>query len=83
MRYELKETGVESENFPLPSLFPKCLMIFSVTIMAVATGIFFLFPEKLVQIFSTESAIVAIGKYTFPVISISFVFAGFTLENAY
>ena len=57
----------------------KCSMIFSVAIMAVATGIFFLFPEKLVQIFSTESSIMAIGKYAFPVISISFVFAGLTI----
>ena len=57
----------------------KCSITFSVAIMAVATGIFFLFPEKLVQIFSTESAIVAIGKYAFPVISISFVFAGLTI----
>ena len=54
-------------------------MMFSVGIMAVATGIFFLFPEKLVQIFSTESAIVAIGNYAFPVISVSFVFAGLTI----
>ena len=54
-------------------------MIFSVAIMAVATGIFFLFPEKLVQIFSMESAIMEIGKYAFPVISISFVFAGLTI----
>ena len=57
----------------------KCSMTFSVAIMAVATGIFFLFPEKLVQIFSRESALVAIGKYAFPVISISFVFAGLTI----
>lgn len=57
----------------------KCSMIFSVTIMAVATGIFFLFPEKLVQIFSTKYAIVEIGKYAFPVISISFIFAGLTI----
>lgn len=57
----------------------KYSMIFSVAIMAVATGVFFLFPEKLVQIFSTDSAIVAIGKYAFPVISISFVFAGLTI----
>lgn len=57
----------------------KCSMIFSVGIMAMATGIFFLFPEKLVQIFSTEPAILAIGKYAFPVISISFVFAGLTI----
>ena len=57
----------------------KCSMTFSVAIMAVATGIFFLFPEKLVQIFSRESAIVVIGKYAFPVISISFVFAGLTI----
>lgn len=47
--------------------------------MAVATGIFFVFPEKLIQIFSTESAIVAIGKYALPVISISFIFAGLTI----
>ena len=57
----------------------KCAMTFSAAIMAVATGIFFLFPEKLVQIFSMESAILAIGKYAFPVISISFVFAGLTI----
>ena len=57
----------------------KCAMTFSAAIMAVATGIFFLFPEKLVQIFSTESTILAIGKYAFPVISISFVFAGLTI----
>ena len=57
----------------------KCSMIFSVIIMAVATGIFFRFPEKLVQIFSKGSAIVAIGKTAFPVISISFVFAGLTI----
>ena len=57
----------------------KCSMIFSVIIMAVATGIFFLFPEKLVHIFSKGSAIVAIGKTAFPVISISFVFAGLTI----
>ena len=57
----------------------KCSMIFSVIIMAVATGIFFLFPEKLVHIISKGSAIVAIGKTAFPVISISFVFAGLTI----
>ena len=54
-------------------------MTFSVAVMAVAAGIFFLFPEKLVQIFSTKSSIVAIGKYAFPVISINFVFAGLTI----
>ena len=54
-------------------------MTFSAAIMAVATGIFLLFPEKLVQIFSMESTILAIGKYAFPVISISFVFAGLTI----
>ena len=53
--------------------------MFSVGIMAVATGIFFMAPEKLIQIFSTGSAIVAIGKYAFPVISISFIFAGLTI----
>ena len=57
----------------------KCAMTFSAAIMAVATGIFLLFPEKLVQIFSMESTILAIGKYAFPVISISFVFAGLTI----
>ena len=57
----------------------KCSITFSVAIMAVATGIFFLLPEKLVQIFSAESSIVAIGKYAFRVISISFVFAGLTI----
>ena len=57
----------------------KCSIVVSVSIMAVATGIFFVFPEKLIQIFSTESAIVAIGKYALPVISISFIFAGLTI----
>ena len=57
----------------------KYSMLFSVSIMAVATGIFFLFPEKLIQIFSTQPAIVMIGKYAFPVISISFIFAGLTI----
>lgn len=57
----------------------KCAMTFSAAIMAVATGIFLLFPEKLVQIFSMESTILLIGKYAFPVISISFVFAGLTI----
>lgn len=57
----------------------KYSMAFSATIMALATGIFFLFPEKLIRIFSTEPAIVAIGKYAFPVISVSFVFAGLTI----
>ena len=57
----------------------KCAMMFSVAIMAVATGIFFMIPEKLIQIFSTEAAIVTIGKYAFPVISISFIFAGLTI----
>ena len=57
----------------------KYSMLFSVSIMAVATGIFFLFPEKLIQIFSAQPAIVSIGKYAFPVISISFIFAGLTI----
>lgn len=57
----------------------KCSIMFAVSIMAVATGIFFLFPEKLIHIFSVEPAIVAIGKYAFPVISISFIFAGLTI----
>ncbi|MGN0987134.1 MAG: MATE family efflux transporter [Otoolea sp.] len=57
----------------------KWSLMFSVSIMAVATGIFFMFPEKLIQIFSTESAIVTIGKYALPVISISFIFAGLTI----
>ena len=57
----------------------KWSMMFSGSIMTVATGVFFLFPKKLVQIFSTESAIMEIGKYAFPVISISFIFAGLTI----
>lgn len=57
----------------------KYSMLFSVSIMAAATGIFFLFPEKLIQIFSAQPAIVSIGKYAFPVISISFIFAGLTI----
>ena len=52
---------------------------FSVTIMSVAMGIFFVFPEELIRIFSAESEIVTIGKYALPVISVSFIFAGFTI----
>lgn len=57
----------------------KWSLMISSGIMAMATGIFFLFPEKLVQIFSAKSAIVEIGSYAFPVISISFIFAGVTI----
>ena len=57
----------------------KWSLLISSGIMEMATGIFFLFPEKLVQIFSTKSAIVEIGAYAFPVISISFIFAGVTI----
>ena len=57
----------------------KWSVVSSVSIMAVATGIFFLFPEKLIQIFSAEPGIITIGKYAFPVISISFIFAGLTI----
>lgn len=57
----------------------KYSILFSVGIMAAATGIFFLIPEKLVQIFSAEAAIVVIGTYAFPVISLSFLFAGITI----
>lgn len=41
----------------------KWSVLFSVSIMAVATGIFFLFPGQLIRIFATEPAIVTIGKY--------------------
>ena len=47
--------------------------------MAIATGIFFVFPKMLIHIFSTKSSIVSIGKYALPVISISFIFAGMTI----
>ena len=57
----------------------KWSALFSVSIMAVATGIFFLIPERLIQIFSKEPNIVAIGTYAFPVISVSFIFAGLTI----
>ena len=57
----------------------KWSVIFSVSIMAVATGIFFIFPEGLIHIFSADPAIVNIGKYAFPVISVSFIFAGITI----
>ena len=57
----------------------KWSILFSVSIMAAATGIFFLIPERLIRIFSSVSAIIAIGKYAFPVISVSFVFAGLTI----
>ena len=52
---------------------------FSVSIMAIATGIFILFPKHLIHIFSAKSGIVTIGKYAFPVISVSFIFAGLTI----
>ncbi len=57
----------------------KWSTLFSTGVMAVATGIFFLFPEELIRIFSTKPAIVAIGKYALPIISISFIFAGITI----
>ena len=57
----------------------KYSMLFSVSIMATAIGIFFLFSEKLIQIFSAQPVIVSIGKYAFPVIPISFIFAGLTI----
>ena len=57
----------------------KWSILFSVIIMTVATGIFFLIPKKLIQIFSTVPNIIAIGKYAFPVISVSFIFAGLTI----
>ncbi len=57
----------------------KWSLIFSITIMAIATGIFFVFPKMLIHIFSTKSSIVSIGKYALPVISISFIFAGMTI----
>ena len=62
----------------------KCAIMFSVGIMSVATGIFFGFPEKLIRIFAAEPDIVFIGKYAFPVISVSFIFAGLTIViNSY
>lgn len=57
----------------------KWSLIFSITIMAIATGIFFVFPKMLIHIFSTKPSIVSIGIYALPVISISFVFAGLTI----
>lgn len=72
---------MDMENISGPKLLLKMSppVMLTLLITALATGIFFLFPEKLVQIFSTRSAIVAIGKYAFPVISISFIFAGLTI----
>lgn len=57
----------------------KYSICFAVSVMAVVTIIFFLFPEKLVGIFSQNKAIVLIGTYAFPVISISFIFAGIVI----
>ena len=57
----------------------KYSITFAVSIMAVATLIFFLVPEKLVGIFSSNDRIMKIGCYAFPVISISFIFAGITI----
>ena len=57
----------------------KYALLFSVSVMAVATGIFFLFPVRLVQIFTAEPGIIKIASYAFPVISISFMFAGLTI----
>lgn len=57
----------------------KWSVMLSVSIMAVATGIFVLFPGQLIQIFASDSAIIEIGKYAFPVVSVSFIFAGLTI----
>lgn len=57
----------------------KYSISFAVCVMAIATLIFFLIPEKLVGIFSENGAIISIGTYAFPVISISFIFAGITI----
>ncbi len=57
----------------------KWAVALSTGIMAVATAIFCMFPQKLIQIFSAKTEILAIGKYALPVISISFIFAGLTI----
>lgn len=57
----------------------KWAVALSTGIMAVATAIFCMFPQELIQIFSVKTEILAIGKYAFPVISISFIFAGLTI----
>lgn len=57
----------------------KWSVVFSVSVMAVATGIFFLLPGQLIRIFTAKRTIVTIGSYAFPVISISFIFAGLTI----
>lgn len=57
----------------------KWAVALSTGIMAVATAIFCMFPQELIQIFSAKTEILAIGKYAFPVISISFIFAGLTI----
>lgn len=57
----------------------KWAVALSTGIMAIATAIFCMFPQELIQIFSAKTEILAIGKYAFPVISISFIFAGLTI----
>ncbi len=57
----------------------KWAVALSTGIMAVATAIFCMFPQELIQIFSAKTEILTIGKYAFPVISISFIFAGLTI----
>ena len=57
----------------------KWSLALSTCIMSVATAIFCMFPQELIQIFSAKTEILAIGKYALPVISISFIFAGLTI----
>ncbi|MCI6020741.1 MAG: MATE family efflux transporter [[Bacteroides] pectinophilus] len=57
----------------------KCAIVLLSVIMSAAMLIFIMFPKELIEIFSSEADILAIGEYALPVISLSFVFAGLTI----
>lgn len=55
--------------------------ILSCILMSIATLIFFLFPEPLLEIFSNKKEILAIGQYALKVIGLSFIPAGLTIAT--
>lgn len=54
-------------------------MTLSIGLMLVAAFVFLLFPTELLTIFSSKEALLQIGEYALPVISLSFVPAGITI----
>ncbi len=57
----------------------RTALIISSVIMTAAMLIFLLFPRQLLAVFTDSPSILTIGSYAFPVISLSFIFAGFTI----